>query len=174
MNNHVIVFNKVSKEYFAVVSPNAIDQVDKNFFTTKTVEFNDTTHEWDGGNLDNGQVIAKGDSIPVITESDLDATCGKSITDVYQTHHELNAIIDVLSQIIETQNMSGAAIDKFNEVKNFIANRRLINERYKLAYQNDTLWNYVSKEQEQEDIDRLYDGGLYEKITTDLLYESFE
>jgi hypothetical protein len=32
----------------------------------------------------------------------------------------------------------------------------------------------VSKEQEQEDIDRLYDGGLYEKITTDLLYESFE
>ena len=27
----------------------------------------------------------------------------------------------------------------------------------------------VSKEQEQEDIDRLYDGGLYEKITTDIV-----
>lgn len=44
-----------------------------------------------------------------------------------------------------------------------------MNERYKLAYQNDTKWNYMSKEQEQEEIDRMYDGGLYEKITTDIV-----
>ena len=164
MKDHVIVFNKVSKEYFAVVSINALDEVDKNFFITKIVRFNDTTHEWDGGNFDNGQLVSLGAIGSTITESTLDADCSRSITDVYQTHHELNAIIDVLSEIIETQNLSSATIDKFNEVKSFIANRRKINERYKSAYQSDPNWKYLSKEEEQEEIDRMYDGGLYEEI----------
>ena len=165
MKDHVIVFNKVSKEYFAVVSYNSLDQVDSKFFITKIVQFDDTTHEWDRGNFDNGKVIVKGSDISTITESVLDDRCGNSITDVYQTHHELNAIMDVLSEIIETQNISSDTIDKFNEIKIFIDNRRKINERYKLAYQSDPNWKYLSKEEEQEQIDRMYDGGLYEEIT---------
>ena len=92
MKDHVIVFNKVSKEYFAVVSINALDEVDKKFFITKIVRFDDTTHEWDGGNFDNGQLVSIGVIGATMTESTLDADCGRSITDVYQTHHELNAI----------------------------------------------------------------------------------
>jgi hypothetical protein len=164
MNKHVLVFNKASKAYFAVVSVNAVDQIDENFFTTKIVEFNDNTHEWDGGDLDNGQVITKGSGIAAITESELDQRCAQSIADVYQTHHELNTVIDVLSEIIETQGMSSDAIDRFNEVKNFIATRRKLNERYKQAYQSDPNWSYISKEEAQAEIDRLYDGGVYEKI----------
>ncbi len=168
MEKHIIIFNKVSKEYFAVVSLNALDQIDSTFFITKTVEFDDTTHEWDGGNFDDGQVIVKGSSNITAIESTLDQQCGKSITDVYKTHHELNAIIDVLKEIIEKENLSSDAVDKFKAITQFIDTRRILNERYKSAYQNDPNFNYITKEQEQEAIDRLYDGGLYEKLNNSM------
>jgi predicted PolB exonuclease-like 3'-5' exonuclease len=168
MEKHIVIFNKVSKEYFAVVSYNSLDQVDSKFFTTKIVEFDESTHEWNGGNFDDGQVIVKGSNVPTTTESTLDERCGNSITEVYKPHHELNAIINVLSEIIEKENMSSEAVDKFKEITQFIANRRMINDRYKSAFQNDPNWNYITKEQEQEEIGRLYDGGLYEQINNNL------
>ena len=64
--------------------------------------------------------------------------------------------------------MSSEAVDKFKEITQFIANRRMVNDRYKSAFQNDPNWNYITKEQEQEEIGRLYDGGLYEQINNNL------
>ena len=164
MNKQVILFNKVSGEYFATVSYDNSEQIDTTFFTTKVIEFDDSTHVWDGGDIRTGEVVDINSIKPITTEAELDERCAESITNEYGTYHELNAIFAVLSEIIEKDNMSGEAVDKFKEIRDFINYRRQLNDRYKLAYQADPNFRYISKEEELETQERLLDGGLDEKI----------
>jgi hypothetical protein len=164
MKKHVLLFNKVSKEFFATVSYNALKAIDKNFFITKIVEFDDNTHEWDGGNLDNGKVVLSTGVLPPISETELDKRCAETIQQEYKPYHEFNIIIDVLSEIIEKENMSSDAVNKFTTMRDYIAKRRLMNERYKAAYIESPNFSYKSKEEEKEEYNRLLDGGLAERI----------
>lgn len=165
MKKHVLLFNKVSKEFFATVSNNSLDSIDDNFFTTKVVEFDDTTHEWDGGNLDNGKIVPSDSILPQITETTLDIRCGRTIESEYKPHHQFNIIIDVLSEIIEKENLSSEAIDKFITMRDYIGQRKMMNERYKSAFSSNPNFIYNSKKDEQDKYNKMFDGGLAEKIS---------
>ena len=164
MKKHVLLFNKVSKEFFATASYNALDAIDKKFFITKIVEFDDKTHEWDGGTLDNGEVVLSTAVLQPISETELDNRCGETIRQEYNPYHQFNIIIDALSEIIEKENMSSDAANKVITMRDYIANRRLMNERYKAAYIESPNFSYKSKEEEKEEYNRLLDGGLDEHI----------
>jgi len=166
MKKHVLLFNKVSKEFFARVSYNSLDAIDKTFFTSKVVEFDESTHEWDGGNLDNGKVVLINSILPQVRETELDNRCGETIKSTYKPYHEFNIIIDVLSEIIEKENMSSDAVNKFITMRDYIAQRRLMNERYKAAYIESPNFSYKSKEEEIEEYNRLLDGGLAERLAS--------
>ena len=163
---HILLFNKTSGEFFARVGYEGLANIDDNFFTLRVVEFDDSTHTWDGGNATTGKISLKNEIVPIIVEATLDNRCAEAISDVYKPHHELNAIFGVLSEIIEKENMSSEAVTKFKEIHSFITNRRLLNDRYKLAYMNDPNWVYLTKEQTEEKAMLETDGGLAEKMNS--------
>jgi hypothetical protein len=163
-NKHIIVFNKISKAFYCRMSNNAIDHVDKYRFITKLVEFDEDTHTWDGGDFDYGKVVSKKDILPKVYEKDVDNICSSGISGFYSTHNQLNVIMGVLNHIIDSEKLSGDSIDDFKDIYNFIEKRRLMNERYKKAYKHDPNWEYISK---QDNLNQLYkrlDGGLFEQF----------
>ena len=85
---------------------------------------------------------------------------------VYKPHHELNALFDVLNEIVEKENMSSEAVDRFKQIRDFISRRRLLNARYKVAYENDPNWNYLDKATVEEQSLLEGAGGLDEKMNS--------
>ena len=163
---HILLFNKDSGEFFAKLNYAALEGIDDTFFTVKVVNYDEDTHEWNGGNATTGKVEAINKIIPVITEEMVNEQCASSIESVYKPHHELNAIFDVLNEIIEKENLSSEAVDTFKKVREFINRRRLLNNRYKAAYSNDPNWEYLDKKAIEEKSLRAGAGGLDEKINS--------
>tara|TARA_B110000444_G_C18356361_1_gene374040 strand:- start:41 stop:550 length:510 start_codon:yes stop_codon:yes gene_type:complete len=163
---HILLFNKESGEFFAKLNHEALNEIDDTFFTVKVLKYDEDTHKWNGGNATDGKVEAIYKIIPVITEDMVNGQASVAIDSVYKPHHELNAIFDVLNEIIEKENLSSEAVDTFKKVRGFINRRRTLNKRYKEAYSNDPNWEYLDKKALEEKSLREGAGGLAEKINS--------
>lgn len=163
---HILLFNKESGVFFAKLNYEALNGIDKSFFTVKVLEFDENTHKWNGGDVATGKVVAIQDITPIITEQMVNEQCAQAIHSVYKPHHELNAVFDVLSEIIEKENMTSEAVNKFKQIRDFINRRRLLNARYKAAYENDPNWTYLDKAAIVERTLLEGAGGLDEKMNS--------
>ena len=163
---HILLFNKESGVFFAKLNHEALAGIDSTFFTVRVLEFDEDTHKWNGGNATDGKVELINEIVPVITEHMVNVQCTVAINSVYKPHHELNALFDVLNEIVEKENMSSEAVDRFKQIRDFISRRRLLNARYKVAYENDPNWNYLDKATVEEQSLLEGAGGLDEKMNS--------
>lgn len=161
---HILIFNKISGEFFAKASENAKDSISTDFFKIKELEFDDDIYKWDDGTFSNGKLVLIKDEPTKVYESELDKLCKDSIEREVKLHHQLNIISNLLNQIVEEIGISGENVDKFKEIHDFIEKRRLMNNRYKKAYYNNKEWNYISKKDVELKEKNRMNGGISEYL----------
>jgi len=164
--DQTIIFNKITGALVSSIVGSNLDLVNTDFCKGKVVKFNPETHRW-VGDFDTGSVQTIIESPRVVYEETLDQKAGRTIRGTYDYYHQLNAIIEVLSLLLEASSLTTEQKANFNKVKEYIAESRTLNDKYKDSYKNDPNWSFKTKEETQDEIDSKLAGGLYEIIKPD-------
>ena len=158
-----LIFNKISGAFIAQVVGSHLDKVNTTYCKGKTATFNPETHIWVGDH-DSGSVKSKAETPRVVYEQTLDGTAGMNIRKEYDYHHQLNVIIDMMSLLLDASSLTTSQKASFTAMKDYIAEIRALNVKYKDSYTNDPNWTYKTKADGQTDTDNKLAGGLHEFI----------
>ena len=158
-----VVFNKLTGAFVASVVGSHLDLVNTTYCKGKTVTFNPETHRW-LGDYDTGSVVKKSETPRIAYEHTLDGTAGFNIRKKYDYHHQLNIIIDMMSLLLDASSLTTSQKATFTAMKEYIAEIKSLNEKYKDSYKNDPNWTYISKTDAQTEMDNQLAGGLHEVI----------
>ena len=158
-----LIFNKISGAFIAQVVGSHLDKVNTDYCKGKTATFNPETHIWVGDH-DSGSVKSKAETPRVVYEQTLDGTAGMNIRKEYDYHHQLNVIIDMMSLLLDASSLTTSQKASFTAMKDYIAEIRALNVKYKDSYTNDPNWTYKTKADGQTDTDNKLAGGLHEFI----------
>ena len=158
-----LIFNKISGAFIAQVVGSHLDKVNTDYCKGKTATFNPETHIWVGDH-DSGSVKSRSETPRVVYEQTLDGTAGMNIRKEYDYHHQLNVIIDMMSLLLDASSLTTSQKASFTAMKEYIAEIRALNIKYKDSYTNDPNWTYKSKTDAQTELDNKLAGGLHEAI----------
>ena len=162
-NTQTLIFNKITGAFIASMVGSHLDKVNTTYCKGKTATFNPETHIW-VGDYDTGSVKAKTDTPRLAYEHALDGTAAFQIRNKYDYHHQLNIIIDMMSLLLDASSLTTAQKASFTAMKEYIAEIRALNVKYKDSYTNDPNWTYKTKADGQTDTDNKLAGGLHEFI----------
>ena len=162
-NTQTLIFNKMTGALIASMVGSHLDKVNTTYCKGKTAVFNPETHIW-VGDYDSGSVKAKTDTPRLAYEHALDGTAGMNIRKKYDYHHQLNIIIDMMSLLLDASSLTTAQKASFTAMKEYIAEIRALNDKYKDSFTNDSNWTYLSKTDAQTELDNKLAGGLHEAI----------
>ena len=158
-----LIFNKLSGAFVAQVVGSHLDKVNTIYCKGKTATFNPETHIW-VGDYDSGSVKSRAETPRIAYEHTLDGTAGMNIRKKYDYHHQLNVIIDTMTLLLDASSLTTSQKASFNSMKEYIAEIRALNVKYKDSYTNDPNWTYKSKTDAQTELDDKLAGGLHEAI----------
>jgi hypothetical protein len=158
-----LIFNKLSGAFVAQVVGSHLDKVNTIYCKGKTATFNPETHIW-VGDYDSGSVKSRAETPRIAYEHTLDGTAGMNIRKKYDYHHQLNVIIDTMTLLLDASSLTTSQKASFNAMKEYIAEIRALNVKYKDSYTNDPNWTYKTKADGQTDTDNKLAGGLHEFI----------
>jgi len=158
-----LIFNKITGAFIASMCGSHLDKVNTTYCKGKTAVFNPETHNW-VGDYDTGSVKSKTDTPRLAYEHALDGTAAFQIRNKYDYHHQLNIIIDMMSLLLDASSLTTAQKASFTAMKEYIAEIRALNDKYKDSYTNDPNWTYKSKATAQTEMDNQLAGGLHEVI----------
>ncbi len=126
-----------------------MDSLDLTKFKVKEVEFDNTTHYWDG-DYDTGSVKPMHDKT-VIKESEVNYNANLRVLEEFPLHKQLNIIIDMLDQS-EIPNT-----EKFTKLKEHVKAIKEETKAQKKVYAEDPAFEYVSLDSEIAKADKLKD-----------------
>ena len=126
-----------------------MDSLDLTKFKVKEVEFDNTTHYWDG-DYDTGSVKPMHDKT-VIKESEVNYNANLRVLEEFPLHKQLNIIIDMLDQS-EIPNT-----EKFTKLKEHVKAIKEETTAQKKVYAEDPAFEYVSLDSEIAKADKLKD-----------------
>ena len=158
-----LIFNKISGAFIAQVVGSHLDKVNTDYCKGKTATFNPETHIWVGDH-DSGSVKSRAETPRIAYEHTLDGTAGMNIRKKYDYHHQLNVIIDTMTLLLDASSLTTSQKASFTAMKEYIAEIRALNVKYKDSYTNDPNWTYKTKADGQTDTDNKLAGGLHEFI----------
>jgi len=158
-----VIFNKLTGAFIASMVGSHLDLVNTTYCKGKVVTFNPETHRW-VGDYDSGSVKAKTTTPRLAYEHTLDGTAGFNIRKKYDYHHQLNVIIDMMALLLDASSLNTSQKATFTAMKEYIAEIKSLNEKYKDSYKNDPNWTYISKTDAQTEMDNQLAGGLHEVI----------
>ena len=158
-----LIFNKISGAFIAQMVGSHLDKVNTVYCKGKTATFNPETHIWVGDH-DSGSVKSRAETPRVAYEHTLDGTAGMNIRKKYDYHHQLNVIIDMMTLLLDASSLTTSQKASFTAMKEYIAEIRALNVKYKDSYTNDPNWTYKTKADGQTDTDNKLAGGLHEFI----------
>ena len=126
-----------------------MDSLDLTKFKVKEVEFDNTTHYWDG-DYDTGSVKLMHDKT-IVKESVVDYNANLRVLEEFPLHKQLNIIIEMLDQsdIPNTENLT-----KLKEHIEVIKQEAI---EQKKVYAKDSAFEYVSLDSEIAKADKLKD-----------------
>ena len=126
-----------------------MDSLDLTKFKVKEVEFDNTTHYWDG-DYDTGSVKPMHDK-PIVKESEVNYNANIRVLEEFPLHKQLNIIIEMLDQadIPNTENLT-----KLKEHIEAIKQEAI---EQKKVYAEDSAFEYVSIDSEIAKADKLKD-----------------
>ena len=130
-------------------TPNIMVNLDLTKFKVKEVEFDNTTHYWDGDH-DTGSVKPMHDR-PSVTEAEVNYNANLRVLEEFPIHKQLNIIIDMLDQsdIPNTE--------KFTKLKDHVKDIKEEMEEQKKVYAEDSAFEYTSIADEVAKADKLKD-----------------
>ena len=158
-----LIFNKISGAFIAQMVGSHLDKVNTVYCKGKTATFNPETHIWVGDH-DSGSVKSRAETPRIAYEHTLDGTAGMNIRKKYDYHHQLNVIIDMMTLLLDASSLTTSQKASFTAMKEYIAEIRALNVKYKDSYTNDPNWTYKTKADGQTDTDNKLAGGLHEFI----------
>ena len=158
-----LIFNKITGAFIASVVGSHLDKVNTTYCKGKTETFNPETHVW-VGDYDSGSVKGKVETPRIVYEQTLDGTAGMNIRKKYDYHHQLNIVIDMMTLLLDASSLTTSQKASFTSMKEYIAEIRALNVKYKDSYTNDPNWTYKTKADGQTDTDNKLAGGLHEFI----------
>ena len=162
-NTQTLIFNKITGAFIASMVGSNLDKVNTTYCKGKTATFNPETHIWVGDH-DSGSVKSKAETPRVVYEQTLDGTAGMNIRKKYDYHHQLNIVIDMMTLLLDASSLTTSQKASFTAMKEYIAEIRALNVKYKDSYTNDPNWTYKSKANAQTELDNKLAGGLHEAI----------
>ena len=126
-----------------------MDSLDMTKFKVKEVEFDNTTHYWDG-DYDTGLVKPMHDKT-IVKESEVNYTANLRVLEEFPLHKQLNIIIEMLdkSDITNTKD--------FIKLKKHIKAIKTEAKEQKKVYAKDSAFEYISLASEIAKADKLKD-----------------
>ena len=130
-------------------SPDVMNSLDLTKFKVKEVEFDNTTHYWDGDH-DSGSVKPMHDKT-IIREAEVIHSANIRVLEAFPLHKQLNIIIEMLDQsdIPNTE--------KFTKLKDHVKAIKEETKEQKKVYAEDPAFEYVSMDEEMAKADKLKD-----------------
>ncbi|MAH07456.1 hypothetical protein CMI38_04370 [Candidatus Pacearchaeota archaeon] len=130
-------------------APDIMNNLDLTKFKVKEVEFDNTTHYWDGDH-DSGSVKPMHDKT-IIREAEVIHSANIRVLEAFPLHKQLNIIIEMLDQsdIPNTE--------KFTKLKDHVKAIKEETKEQKKVYAEDPAFEYVSMDEEMAKADKLKD-----------------
>jgi hypothetical protein len=130
-------------------APDIMNNLDLTKFKVKEVEFDNTTHYWDGDH-DSGSVKPMHDKT-IIREAEVIHSANIRVLEAFPLHKQLNIIIEMLDQsdIPNTE--------KFTKLKDHVKAIKEETKEQKKVYAEDPAFEYVSMDEEMAKADKVTD-----------------
>ena len=126
-----------------------LNSLDTQKFKVKEVEFDNTTHYWEG-DYDTGSIKPMHDKT-IIRESEVNYGANLRVLEEYSLHKQMNIIIEMLDQS-EVPNT-----EKFNKMREHIKQIKEETKEQKRIYAEDSAFEYISIDSEIAKADKLKD-----------------
>ena len=130
-------------------TPDVMQNLDVSKFKIKEVEFDNTTHYWDGDH-DTGSVKPMHDK-PIIYERAVNASANMRVLEKWPLHKQINAIIEMLDAA-EIPNTP-----KITELKAHIDTIKEETKQMKKVYEDDDAYVYIKVADEIAKAEKLQD-----------------
>lgn len=171
----ILLFNKLTKAYAGELSSNIeTEAINTKYFIWKEEMYDPATHTWEG-DYDTGSFIPRVEQKQVISQTVLNARAQDKIFKRYKLskqHNITTALMEVmlerLNRLCEMNSIEGITEENspellaYNEMKYYIEQILLNNERITEAYKNNPAYDYVSLQEEFARRAAIFEGGLYE------------
>lgn len=130
-------------------TPNIMEQIDMTKFNVKEVEFDNTTHYWEG-DYDTGSVKPMHDK-PIIYERAVNTSANLRVLEKWPLHKQINAIIEMLdaADIPNTP--------KITELKAHIDAIKEETKQMKKTYEEDDAYEYIKVADEIAKAEKIQD-----------------
>ena len=130
-------------------TPNVMDSLDLSKFKVKEVEFDNTTHYWDGDH-DTGSVKPMHDK-QIIYERAVNTSANMRVLEKWPLHKQINALIEMLDQA-DIPNTP-----KITELKQHIETIKQETIKMKKVYEQDDAYEYIKVADEIAKADKIQD-----------------
>tara|TARA_Y100001937_G_scaffold73673_1_gene100175 strand:- start:395 stop:871 length:477 start_codon:yes stop_codon:yes gene_type:complete len=130
-------------------TPNVMDSLDLSKFKVKEVEFDNTTHYWDGDH-DTGSVKPMHDK-QIIYERAVNTSANMRVLEKWPLHKQINALIEMLDQA-DIPNTP-----KITELKQHIEAIKQETIEMKKVYEQDDAYEYIKVADEIAKADKIQD-----------------
>ncbi len=130
-------------------TPDVMQNLDVSKFKIKEVEFDNTTHYWDG-DYDTGSVKPMHDK-PIIYERAVNASANMRVLEKWPLHKQINAIIEMLDAA-EIPNTP-----KITELKAHIDTIKEETKQMKKVYEDDDAYVYIKVADEIAKAEKIQD-----------------
>jgi len=130
-------------------TPDVMNSLDLSKFKVKEVEFDNTTHYWDG-DYDTGSVKPMHDK-QIIYERAINTSANIRVLEKWPLHKQINALIEMLDQA-DIPNTS-----KITELKQHIETIKQETIEMKKVYEQDDAYEYIKVADEIAKADKIQD-----------------
>ena len=154
-------FNKANGKFITIHSAlpkELFKELNHELYLYKDVEMDIDTQRIKG-DYHNCEVVNIADEPLLIKEKTLNILARNKILSQYPVEKQINIIGDIIEKLADN---AGLACDELQEMRNFVNEILRTNKVRKSFYQNDPDYEYLSEEQELENLLKEHEGGLME------------
>lgn len=157
IKSYDLFFNKINGTYLGLVTSGSSKKDEPDtVHKWKTISLDLSKECW-VGDYDSGSVKLLTDTKPLITELDINKSCGSKIINKYDTYHQLNILAKALIEM-------GSTNLELLEMVAFIDEAKKVNKANQEAYKHSINYDYKSKEDIMSEMDIMLQGGLREVV----------
>jgi DNA-binding Lrp family transcriptional regulator len=160
-------FNKLNKMFTTIIGMvENVSMLNHDLFLYKEINI-DLDKEKVVGNYDNFEIINIQNAPLEITEDSLNLIAREKILNEYPIERQLSILGSILEKVAIS---AGVDCDDLKEMNDFINEIRRVNGVRKEFYASNPDYKYMSTEEFNEMIEKMYEGGIqeYGKRTNDL------
>lgn len=162
-----VVFNKISGAFVQQIVQDGFDpkelekMLDDNIYTEiKKLKFNPQTHMWDGGDIKTGKVVGLFEATPVVRESEINTNAAGKIEADHPIYKQINALTEAVIALIDVVGEEHVAFDTLKEIKEDIDQIKANNARAKESYKNNPSYKFLTKAEEDAELNAQMEGGI--------------